>query len=519
MRTQGEAPALVKAAPSLFEAGELAYGVAMDTLSIIVALLVGLAIGVIIGWLMKSVKGKEASSEARAEVQKRLEAQAAEVARLELQAERSAELKAELERQSSSAQEAHKRVVQLESELASAAERLSDHKAQVAQRDEERRHEQERREQERKEGEADKSEARERMLAQFKAAAHEIVEERTKAFDEKSQKSIGELVKPLKEQLEGFRKQLSESEKSASKERVSLTEQIKNLKELNAQIGDEARSLTRALKGESKTRGNWGEMVLARVLELSGLSEGREFETEVSETDSEGKRKRPDVIVHLPDDRQVVIDAKVTLVHYDAYCDAESDETRSAAMKQHIASIRGHVRGLSSKNYQHLESIKTLDYVLMFMPIEAAFTEAMRTERDIFEDAISRRVLIVTPSTLLAVLKTVETIWRHERQTTNVLEIARQAGALYDKFVGFSASLEKVGARLQQAQQSYDMAFSQLTHGKGNLVGRVKRLEKLGAKTSKKLPEALLEASAQGEATEPVTDVIDLLPEDTSNPQ
>jgi DNA recombination protein RmuC len=300
-------------------------------------------------------------------------------------------------------------------------------------------------------------------------------------------------VKPLKEQLEGFKKQLTETEKSASQERISLKEQVKNLKEMNTKISDDAQNLTRALKGDSKTRGNWGEMVLARVLELSGLQKGREFETQVTGTTSDGNRVYPDVIVQLPESRQVVVDAKVSLVAYDAYCAADDADTRKAAMKDHINSIRTHAKGLSKKNYQGIEGITTIDYVLMFMPIEAAFTDAMREDRTIFDEAISNKVLIVTPSTLLAVLRTIESIWKHERQTKNAVEIARQAGGLHDKFVDFTKDLLDIGTRLGQAHGSYEAALNKLSKGNGNLVRRAKNLDTLGAKTKKKFAESLEE--------------------------
>jgi DNA recombination protein RmuC len=243
-------------------------------------------------------------------------------------------------------------------------------------------------------------------------------------------------------------------------------------------------------------------MVLTRVLELSGLEEGREYETEVSETADDGSRRRPDVVVQLPGNRQVVIDSKVSLKHYEHYCDADNDQAQTEAMKQHVASIRTHFKGLSNKNYQDLNSITTIDYVLMFIPIEASFTEAVRADRGLYDEAIQKNVLIVTPSTLLAVLRTIETMWRSERQTKNAVEIAKQAGALYDKFVGFSETLTQVGQRIGQAQAAYDKASGQLVGGHGNLVNRVKKLEALGAKTSKQFSQALLDAAADNDEHE-----------------
>jgi DNA recombination protein RmuC len=357
------------------------------------------------------------------------------------------------------------------------------------------------------------------MVAQFKESAGEIMEDRSKAFQERSQKSITELVKPLKDQLEGFRKELTEKGQEANQERISLQEQVKLLRQENAHIGEEARNLTRVLKGDSKARGNWGELALSRILESSGLEEGRDFVREKSETVEDNKRLRPDVIINLPDARHIVIDAKVTLTAYDAYCHAESDQDRAVAMKAHIAAIRTHVKGLGDKSYEHLGSLNTVDFVLMFMPVEPAFTEAMREDRAFFEEAISQRVLIVTPSNLIAILRTVESIWRRERQTKNVLEIARQAGGLYDKFVGFAGVLEKLGKQLDAARTQYDSAMSQLSTGKDNLVRKVQRLDELGAKTKKQLPEHLIEASVQGvealPATAPVLKAVNAEDEDS----
>jgi len=444
----------------------------MGNLYMVLAVLLGAALGMVIGWLWR---GSRTDSRGTEDVGK--------MALLEERANRAESLESQLAETSSEREQAERQALQFEVELKALQTQFEEHKTAIKEREASRKadHEQ-------------KKSDQELMVANFKAAAHEIVEERSKAFDTTSKKSIGELIKPLKEKLEGFQNQLKESEKSASKERISLEEQVKNLKAMNTRMSDEAQNLTRALKGDSKARGNWGEMVLSRVLELSGLQEGREYETEVTETDEEGKRKRPDVIVHLPGNRQVIVDAKVSLVDYDGFCEAEGAEDQEASMKRHVASIRGHVKGLSDKNYHHLENITTIDYVLMFMPIEAAFTEAMRFDRNLYDEAISKRVLIVTPSTLLAVLRTIETIWRHERQTKNAVEIARQAGGLYDKFIGFAGSLEDIGKRLDQAQTSYESAFNQLKTGKGNLVGRVKKLEALGAKTSKQLPESLSDA-------------------------
>lgn len=336
-------------------------------------------------------------------------------------------------------------------------------------------------------------ENRKQLLLAVKDVTQEVLEKRSETLVKTNEKKIGDLLKPLNQDIKDFKKKLEEDGKATAEKHGALGQQIKELKALNAQISEEARGLTLALKGESKTQGNWGEVVLERVLELSGLVEGREYEREVTETDEDGKRKRPDVIVKLPGDRQVVIDSKVSITAYEQYCTTEDEKERAQALSAHIASIKAHVKNLSGKSYQHLGVLNTPDYVLMFMPIDAALTEALRADREIFNDAISRSIVIVTPTTLLATLRTIETIWKSERQTKNVLEIARQAGGLHDKFVSFVSDVESIGKRVSQTGDAYEAAMNKLTSGKGNLIGRVQKLDELGAKTSKKFPLHLVD--------------------------
>ena len=333
----------------------------------------------------------------------------------------------------------------------------------------------------------------ETLLLGLKDIAQEVLEARTESLAKTNEKNIGNILKPLEKDIADFKKQLADNRDATAEKHGDLGRQIKELKELNLQISDEARGLTLALKGENKTQGNWGEMVLERVLEMSGLEEGREYKREVTETDESGKRKRPDVVVLLPENRQVVIDSKVSIKAYEGYCAAEDEEERTQALKAHIASIKSHVSNLSSKRYQHLEALNTLDFVLMFMPIEAAFTEALRADREIFNDAIAKNIVIVTPTTLLATLRTIDTMWNSERQAKHAQEIARLGGALHDKFVNFVADLESIGNRIRQADDDYEKAMNKLSTGKGSLIARVQKLDSLGAKTSKKLPEHLTE--------------------------
>jgi len=345
-------------------------------------------------------------------------------------------------------------------------------------------------------------ENRKQLLLAVKDVTQEVLEKRSETLVKTNEKKIGDLLKPLNQDIKDFKKKLEEDGKATAEKHGALGQQIKELKALNAQISEEARGLTLALKGESKTQGNWGEVVLERVLELSGLVEGREYEREVTETDDDGKRKRPDVIVQLPGERQVVIDSKVSITAYEQYCTTEDEEERAQALSAHIASIKAHVKNLSGKSYQHLGVLNTPDYVLMFMPIDAALSEALRADREIFNDAISRRIVIVTPTTLLATLRTIETIWKSERQTKNVLEIARQAGGLHDKFVSFVSDVESIGKRVTQTGDAYEAAMNKLTSGKGNLIGRVQKLDELGAKTSKKFPVHLVDDELTPQAAE-----------------
>ena len=275
-----------------------------------------------------------------------------------------------------------------------------------------------------------------------------------------------------------------------SRDRVSLLQEIVSLKELNTRMSADALNLTKALKGDSKAQGNWGEMVLEKVLEASGLQKGREYETQGSFSNEDGQRLRPDVVVHLPENKHVVIDSKVSLTAWERFS-SETEEQQELQLRAHIESIRAHIKDLSAKNYQDLYGINTPDYVLMFIPIEPAFLKALETDARLFGDAFDKNIMLVCPSTLLVTLKTIHNIWRFEYQNRNALEIARQAGALHDQFVLFAEALEDIGDKLDKAQRAYETAHKRLSSGKGNLVGRIQRLETLGAKARKSIPETL----------------------------
>ncbi len=338
-----------------------------------------------------------------------------------------------------------------------------------------------------------------KLTTEFENLANRILDEKSKKFVVQNKETIDKLLNPFSERIKEFRERVDKVHEEGIKDRAALNEQLKNLHLLNRKMTEEAQNLTTALKGQIKSQGNWGEMILERVLERSGLVAGQEYIKQAHLTDEEGRRYHPDVIVRLPEERHLVVDSKVSLVAYEA-CTNENDREKSEQrIKDHVLSIRTHVTGLSKKSYESLHGINSPDFVLMFVPIEPAFTMAMQADDGLFDFAFGQGVVIVTPSTLLATLRTVANIWRQEKQTRNVLEIARRSGALYDKFVGFYADMEEIGKRLRKSQESYDAAFSKLKTGRGNLVKSVEDIKTLGAKAKKVLPPAAVEDSLLGE--------------------
>ncbi len=337
------------------------------------------------------------------------------------------------------------------------------------------------------------TEARGQLDDAFRNLATEIFEAKQKDFKAQNKEQLGALLNPLGERIRDFEKRVEETYSNESKERFSLVKEVKALQELNGRIAQDAVNLTNALKGENKTQGNWGEVVLERVLEESGLQKGREYETQVSLANEDGKRLQPDVIVHLPEGKDVIIDSKVTLTAYERFCSTDDADEQAKALKAHVQSLRTHVKQLSAKDYQKLKGLRTLDFVLLFVPVEAAFTAAVQEDPAIYSDAFSRNIMIVSPSTLLTTLRTIQNIWRYEQQNKNAQEIASKAGALYDKFVSFVSDLDTVGARLESTQNAYRDAYSKLASGKGNLVRRAEDMKDLGAKVSKSLPKNLVE--------------------------
>lgn len=340
--------------------------------------------------------------------------------------------------------------------------------------------------------------AREVLANQFKSLANDILEEKAKRFTEQNQANIGQLLEPLKTKLQEFQGKVEEVYVQEGKDRSALAEQVRHLMDLNHSLSQDAKNLTRALKGSGKTQGNWGELVLERVLEASGLRKGEEYEIQESHHRADGTRAQPDVVLHLPEDRHLVVDAKASLTAYEDYASAEDEGDRQVAIKRHLDSVRTHIKGLSDRNYQLLYGLKSLDFVLMFVPIEPAFMLAVTHDRELFMDAWQRNVLLVSPSTLLFVVRTVAHLWRQEAQSRNAQEIARRGAELYDKLVGFVVDLESLGNRLKQAQRDYDEAHGKLTGGRGNLIRQAEMLKQLGVKPSKALPTALVEVAGEG---------------------
>lgn len=344
---------------------------------------------------------------------------------------------------------------------------------------------------------AEIEELQQKFTKEFENLANRIFDEKTTKFAQQSEKNLQTLLKPFGDTISEFKSKVEESNKESIRGHASLREQLSMLKDMNQQITQEAKNLTEALKGQSKTQGNWGEFILESILEKSGLVKGREYVVQESLTTDSGKRFQPDVIIKLPENKSIVIDSKVSLVAYEKFISSDDEHQKQLALREHINSIRSHIKNLSSKNYQNLYQLESLDFVLMFMPVEPAFALAVQNDQTIFNDAFEMNIVIVSPSTLLATLRTISSIWRQEKQNRNAMEIAHQSGALYDKFVGFIQDLKLVGDRIDQAKGSYNDAWNKLKDGSGNLMGRIEKIKKLGAKASKSLPPNILNQADQ----------------------
>lgn len=330
-----------------------------------------------------------------------------------------------------------------------------------------------------------------RLQTQFENLANKIFEDKQQRYSQQTKTSIESVLAPFKTELEGFKRQISEQHIREGQERASLKTEILGLKALNQKITEEAAALTNALKGDNKKQGNWGEVVLQRILSESGLREGHEFETQVAATSDEGRRFQPDVVVHLPNNKDVIIDSKVSLAAYERYYNCDEPQAKASYLSQHVTSIKGHIKGLGAKDYQSLKGIKTLDYVLLFVPIEAAFLLAVEEEPELVTMALNNNIMLVSPTNLLVALRTINNIWQYEYQNQNAQHIADQAAKLYDKFVGFISDMEKIGKSLDNAQGSFDLAMNKLTMGRGNMVKQIEKFRELGVQPNKRLSDSV----------------------------
>ncbi|WP_421248095.1 DNA recombination protein RmuC [Aeromonas jandaei] len=340
-------------------------------------------------------------------------------------------------------------------------------------------------------------EAEQRLSQQFENLANRIFEQNSGNFRELNQNSLDLLLTPLKEQLEGFRRQVGETHAQETAQRHSLKFELERLAELNARMTEEAAALTRALKGDSKQQGNWGEVVLARILSECGLREGHEYHTQVNIEVEKGKRYQPDVIVHLPQEKDIIIDAKVSLTAYERWYNADEELEKAVALKEHVASVRNHIRELGRKDYQQLPGVRTLDYVLMFVAVEPAFLTAMEADPSLVRYGLDNNILLVSPTNLMVALRTIENLWRYERQNQNARQIAERAGRLYEKLRLFVEEMQQMGGSLHKAQESYDKAMGRLVNGRGNLIAQVERFRELGVEVTKSLPEPLVERALE----------------------
>jgi DNA recombination protein RmuC len=329
----------------------------------------------------------------------------------------------------------------------------------------------------------------EQLRLEFTNTANALLEEKSQRFTSQNQENLNHILQPFQEKIKLFEQKVEHYYNDENKERATLQEQIRQLTELNQQMNEETRNLTNALKGEAKTQGNWGELILERILEKSGLRKDSEYFTQSFFVNEDGKRQFPDLILNLPNKKHLIIDSKMSLTAYERFSSAENNDTAQQAIKEHLISVKKHIKELSVKKYQQINELNSLDFVLMFIPLEAAFALAMQNDHNLHYQAFEQNVIIVSPMTLLATARTISNVWQQENQSRHAQEIAQQAGRMYDKFVNFIADLEQVGHKVQQVEQSYNEAMKKLQFGKGNLISRATKLKDLGAKTTKQLPE------------------------------
>jgi len=423
----------------------------------ILLLIIGIAIGFALGWLLKKSNSSISDSSNPQEEIGNLNG------RLESAIEKFREQKEQIDILSQQKEELIAHNSQLQTGNNNLNEKLIDHKKEV-------------------------EELQKKFTTEFENIANKLLKQNTSDFAEANQKRLSEILNPLKENIKTFEQKVEDKYVKEVKERATLIEQIKSLEKLNLQMSEDAHSLTKALKGDNKAQGNWGELILEKILESSGLINGEEYETQYSTTNDEGNRIQPDVLIKLPDDKHIIVDSKVSLNAYQEYINAEEKTDQENHLKNHLISVKAHIKGLSEKHYTTGKGIDSPDFVLLFMPIESSFGIAMQTDNQLYQFAWDKKVVIVTPSTLLATLKTIKSVWNNEKQTKNALEIADQGGRLYDKFVGFLEDLEKIQKGISTSQTAYNDAVNKLKTGSGNLIGRAEKIRTLGAKTKKQLP-------------------------------
>ncbi len=440
----------------------------------IVYLLIGIAIGFALAWFIKKSQQQDSSAPAEEFIQLRTQLSEESNLRSGLQSQNeyikqeNESLKGELKQNQTELLKLNNEISTTREESKNLLSRMSEQKQELTQ-------------------------LKDQFTKEFENLANKIFEEKTQKFADQNKTNLSEILTPLGEKIKDFEKKVNDVYVNESKDRASLKEQLNMLQSLNQQMSKETQNLTKALKGETKTQGNWGEFILESVLEKSGLVKDREYSIQQSFTTEEGKRYQPDVIINLPEGKTLIVDSKVSLVAYEKFWSSEDDTEKTQALKEHLQSLRNHIKGLSDKNYQNLYEVKSLDFVILFVPIEPAFALAMQADPALFNEAFDKNIVIVSPSTLLVTLKTVASIWRFEYQNRNAIDIAKKAGDLHDKFVGFVDDLIGLGNKMRDSQKAYEGAMNKLSTGAGNIVKRTDELRKLGAKASKSLPQTLLD--------------------------
>lgn len=442
-------------------------------LTSLIFLIVGVSVGLPIGWLLLKVRSNGHDDQAG-----ELKIQ------LQLQTERSKKLGEELQSMRVELHGEREEVIHLTNQNATLKANYQNLETRLS------------------EQKGELSELRERFATEFKNLANEIFEEKSKKFTDQNKTNLTELLGPLGEKLSEFEKKVEQTNKESLERSTALREQIIGLRELNDRMTKEAENLTKALKGDVKMQGNWGEMILERILEKSGLEKDREYFIQETLHSEEGRRLRPDVIIKLPDNKNLVVDAKMSLIAYEKFMNEEDESLKEQFLKEHVLSVRAHVKGLAEKSYHQLFDGGSLDYVLMFVPIESAFALIVQHGGELYNEAHEKSIIIVSPATLIATLRTVSSIWKHEYQNRNALEIARQGGALYDKFKAFVDDLMEVGRSLDKSKQQYSQAMNKLVEGKDNLIRKTERLKELGSKTTKSMDDKLLHRAGSKEDPE-----------------